>query len=307
MIAAAAAHGAHGAFSQPVRLPHEVAPLFEAWLRRHYPDRADKVLNHIRAMRGGKLNDPRFGERMVGGGVYFDAVRARFRLACARHGLVRERIVMRTDLFRPPRPRRAAGRAVLDPRPSASQTALPEGGLTILPPFREGRPHQRPGRAVASTRSPTNGLPARSRANVLTGPWPGMKVASPKGQSFSHHRAHQLAHVAAGQVGAADRALEQHVADDREARRRVVEDDVAGRMAGGEEHAERLLADGHRVAVGQPAVGRERGAAGDAVLRGELGDHVEPELVRDVGAPRWVCRSDRAARPPWRCGRCGRG
>ena len=38
----------------PVRLPHEVAPLFRAWLDEHYPDRAAKVMATIRSMRGGK-------------------------------------------------------------------------------------------------------------------------------------------------------------------------------------------------------------------------------------------------------------
>src|SRR3546814_4724287 len=42
----AAAAGAQGASFLPVRLPHEVAPLFLAWLDTHFPDRAGK-LRHI--------------------------------------------------------------------------------------------------------------------------------------------------------------------------------------------------------------------------------------------------------------------
>src|SRR5215213_7756452 len=44
IVEAAVAAGAPGGFYLPVRLPHEVAPLFRAWLDEHYPDRASKVL-----------------------------------------------------------------------------------------------------------------------------------------------------------------------------------------------------------------------------------------------------------------------
>jgi DNA repair photolyase len=70
-----------------LRLPFEVAPLFEAWLREHHPDRADRVLNHVRDMRGGRLNDPRFGHRMRGQGPYAEMISSRFALACRRLGL----------------------------------------------------------------------------------------------------------------------------------------------------------------------------------------------------------------------------
>ena len=51
-----------------VRLPLAVAGLFQDWLEQHYPDRKDKVLERIRAMHGGRLNDSRFGVRMGGEG-----------------------------------------------------------------------------------------------------------------------------------------------------------------------------------------------------------------------------------------------
>ena len=50
----------------PVRLPGAVRPIFEDWLERHFPDRRGKVLNRIRSMRGGRLNDPEIGSRMRG-------------------------------------------------------------------------------------------------------------------------------------------------------------------------------------------------------------------------------------------------
>ncbi|MFN7174434.1 MAG: PA0069 family radical SAM protein, partial [Thermaurantiacus tibetensis] len=77
IVAAAAEAGASAAAAMPIRLPHEVAPLFAAWLRHHRPDRAERVLNGIRAMRGGRLNDPRFGHRQRGEGPWAALLAAR--------------------------------------------------------------------------------------------------------------------------------------------------------------------------------------------------------------------------------------
>jgi DNA repair photolyase len=84
--AAAAAGATNGAFIL-LRLPHELGTLFEQWLREHYPERADRVLNLLRDMRGGRLNDPRFGHRMRGEGAYAQLLAARFSAACRRFGL----------------------------------------------------------------------------------------------------------------------------------------------------------------------------------------------------------------------------
>ena len=102
IVEAAAAAGAHGGFCLPVRLPHEVAPLFRAWLDAHYPDRAAKVMATIRSMRGGKDNDPGFFTRMRGQGPWGELLRTRFDKACARFGLARSRFALRCDLFEPP-------------------------------------------------------------------------------------------------------------------------------------------------------------------------------------------------------------
>ena len=103
LLAAAADAGARAAFFLPVRLPWEVAPLFRAWLDAHFPDRADKVMSTISSLRGGRNNDPEFFSRMRGNGPWADLLRTRFRIACRKHGLNRERIELRSDLFRAPR------------------------------------------------------------------------------------------------------------------------------------------------------------------------------------------------------------
>jgi DNA repair photolyase len=94
--------GARAAFFMPVRLPHEVAPLFRAWLDAHYPDRAGKVMAIVRSLRGGRDNDPDFFSRMQGQGPWADLLRVRFQKACAKYGLTGERLTLRTDLFRKP-------------------------------------------------------------------------------------------------------------------------------------------------------------------------------------------------------------
>lgn len=98
----AAEAGARGAFFLPVRLPHEVAPLFRAWLDTHFPDRAGKVMATIQSIRGGRDNDPNFHTRMRGQGPWAELLRKRFHIAAKRYGLDGERLRLRTDLFRPP-------------------------------------------------------------------------------------------------------------------------------------------------------------------------------------------------------------
>lgn len=103
IVERAAESGARGCFFLPVRLPHEVAPLFRAWLDAHFPDRAGKVMATIRSLRGGRDNDPDFFTRMRGQGPGAELLRRCFAIACRRYGLANERIALRTDLFRPPR------------------------------------------------------------------------------------------------------------------------------------------------------------------------------------------------------------
>ena len=85
-----------------VRLPHEVAPLFRAWLQTHFPDRADKVMATIQSMRGGKDYDPAFFTRMKPQGVWADLIRTRFRLARERSGIPQKRAVLDCSRFQPP-------------------------------------------------------------------------------------------------------------------------------------------------------------------------------------------------------------
>lgn len=91
LISAAAEAGASFAAYVPVRLPGAVQPLFEDWLGRHFPDRREKVLNRIRSMRQGRLNDPNFGTRMRGEGVFAEHIARLFDISCRRAGIERGR------------------------------------------------------------------------------------------------------------------------------------------------------------------------------------------------------------------------
>ena len=70
-----------------LRLPWEVSPLFQQWLEAHFPERAQRVMNRVREMRGGKDYDSSFGARMRGEGVWADLIHQRFDKAVHRLGL----------------------------------------------------------------------------------------------------------------------------------------------------------------------------------------------------------------------------
>ena len=103
ILNACAESGASSAAYLILRLPLGMKDLFSSWLERHFPERRDKVLNRVRALRGGRLNDPRFGTRMRGTGVFADQIRDVFRLARQRAGLAREAAPLATSAFRAPR------------------------------------------------------------------------------------------------------------------------------------------------------------------------------------------------------------
>jgi DNA repair photolyase len=83
----AASAGAQEAAYVILRLPNELKDIFKEWLAAHYPQRAAHVISIVRQMRGGKDNDPRFGERMRGTGNFAELISKRFAIACQRFGL----------------------------------------------------------------------------------------------------------------------------------------------------------------------------------------------------------------------------
>lgn len=101
ILAAARAAGARRAGSVTLRLPHAVSELFDDWLRRHFPDRRDKVLNRLRSLHGGELYRPGFGVRMRGDGAWAEQIGNLFDAACRKHGLEGGFPSLSIDAFRP--------------------------------------------------------------------------------------------------------------------------------------------------------------------------------------------------------------
>ena len=104
ILKAARDAGARSAGFITLRLPYAVKELFERWLETHFPDRKDKVLNRVRALRDGKLYDPTFGVRMRGEGVFADQIEALFDAGCRKYGLNEQRFhISGTSFRKPPR------------------------------------------------------------------------------------------------------------------------------------------------------------------------------------------------------------
>ena len=100
IVSAAVKAGAQFAGYVTLRLPYAVAPLFEQWLAHHFPDRKDKVLNRIRALRNGKLNNSEFGSRMRGEGIFADQIESLFAVARRKAGIEGNRTQLSTAAFR---------------------------------------------------------------------------------------------------------------------------------------------------------------------------------------------------------------
>jgi DNA repair photolyase len=87
-----------------LRLPREVADLFQEWLLHHFPDRYRHVTNVLRSMHGGRLYDSTPGKRMKGQGPYADMIQKRLEVAIKRLGLSKRKLRLSTDHFVAPQP-----------------------------------------------------------------------------------------------------------------------------------------------------------------------------------------------------------
>jgi DNA repair photolyase len=102
ILKAAADAGAVSAGYTPLRLPLSVSPLFVEWLQVHRPEKKEKVLSHIRSIRGGELNSSQFGSRMRGQGVYAEQLGKMFKLYTKKFGLNQKPIELSTSHFKKP-------------------------------------------------------------------------------------------------------------------------------------------------------------------------------------------------------------
>ncbi|HEY1024447.1 MAG TPA: PA0069 family radical SAM protein [Sphingobacteriaceae bacterium] len=84
VIRSAADAGASAASFTMVRLNGSIAEIFTDWIRKAYPDRAARVLHAIASCHGGKLNDSRWGSRMIGDGHIAESIHKLFSISVNR-------------------------------------------------------------------------------------------------------------------------------------------------------------------------------------------------------------------------------
>lgn len=102
ILRAVADAGASWASKVLLRLPHGTKEIFERWLEEHYPDRRAKVMNRVRATRGGRLYDSRYHTRQRGTGFHADHIDELFDLSLRRARLARRGPELSVASFRRP-------------------------------------------------------------------------------------------------------------------------------------------------------------------------------------------------------------
>ena len=85
--------GARSASMTALRLPGSVEPVFLSRLREAMPIRADRVIQRLRDIRGGRMDDSAFGARMRGRGTYWESIVSLFKISRRRYGLDRPAFV----------------------------------------------------------------------------------------------------------------------------------------------------------------------------------------------------------------------
>ncbi len=99
ILRAASDAGASHASYIIVRLPYKVKDIFVDWLEQHFPDRKEKIKNRLFDMRGGKLYDAEWANRMSGEGNFSKQIKDVFDIQTKRLGLNKVRSTLTTDFF----------------------------------------------------------------------------------------------------------------------------------------------------------------------------------------------------------------
>ena len=103
ILAAAKEAGARSAGYVLLRLPFAVRPIFEDWLARSYPEKAERVLSLIRSTRSGRMNNYEWGNRLRGEGQYAEQIAKTFKVFRKKHGLDAPLPPLDQSKFVPPR------------------------------------------------------------------------------------------------------------------------------------------------------------------------------------------------------------
>lgn len=105
LIEEAARYGAKAASFTIVRLNGAIGEIFSNWIHKAYPERAEKVLHHIAACHGGKINDSAWGRRIKGDGHMAESIHQLFHMSVKKFMGGNKLSPLRTDLFSPKRGR----------------------------------------------------------------------------------------------------------------------------------------------------------------------------------------------------------
>jgi len=100
---AAKEHGTRDFYYSILRLNGDVAVLFEDWLGKNFPDRANKILNRTAACHGGQVQDSRFKIRMKGEGNYAEMIKNQIKQAKIKLNLPAKALIpLACDQFKIP-------------------------------------------------------------------------------------------------------------------------------------------------------------------------------------------------------------
>lgn len=93
--------GAWGVGYQIVRLNGAIGEVFTKWAEEVYPMRKDKILNQVKDLHGGNLNDSRFSTRFKGEGKEAERINQLFKIAKRKYFPESKSFSHNTTLFRP--------------------------------------------------------------------------------------------------------------------------------------------------------------------------------------------------------------
>ncbi|MES2703089.1 MAG: PA0069 family radical SAM protein [Bacteroidota bacterium] len=102
VLKASSEAGARWAGYTVVRLNGAIGGIFKDWLYKAFPDRADKVWHQISECHDGKVNDSRWGNRIVGDGKFAELIKMQFDIYCKKYKLNEDRVELNTKDFRRP-------------------------------------------------------------------------------------------------------------------------------------------------------------------------------------------------------------
>lgn len=101
ILKAAAEAGADTAGMVPVRLQGAIGPIFEDWIIKTFPDRAQRVMNQIREIHDGELSSSHYQQKTKGTGKIMEQMYSLFRLYRNKY-FEKKDIELRCDLFKTP-------------------------------------------------------------------------------------------------------------------------------------------------------------------------------------------------------------